>query len=81
MKYQFKNNIDEKEYDTFVRNFPSTTFMQTSSWANVKNNWGKDFVGMYEGEKLVCAAMVLKRKLFLNIFKGIFSIQPLHFYT
>ena len=66
MKYQFKNNIDEKEYDAFVRNFPSTTFMQTSSWANVKNNWEKDFVGMYEGEKLVCAAMVLKRKLFLN---------------
>ena len=66
MKYQFKSNINEKEYDKFVRNFPSTTFMQTSSWANVKNNWEKDFVGMFNGEKLVCAAMVLKRKLFLN---------------
>ena len=66
MKYQFKSNINEKEYDAFVRNFPSTTFMQTSSWANVKNNWEKDFVGMYEGKKLVCSAMVLRRKLFLN---------------
>lgn len=66
MNYKFKSGIDEKEYDVFVKNFPSTTFMQTSSWAKVKNAWEHDFVGMYEGEKLVCAAMVLKRNLFLG---------------
>lgn len=66
MKYVFKTGIDKKEYDEFVKNFPSTSFMQTSSWANVKKAWDSDFVGLYEKEKLVCAAMILKRKLILN---------------
>ena len=66
MKYVFKDNIKKEEYDDFVKNFPSTTFMQTSSWSLVKTAWESSFVGMYNNEKLVCAAMILKRKLFLN---------------
>lgn len=66
MKYQFKSNISKKEYDEFVTGFPSTSFMQTSSWADVKNAWQNDLVGMYENKKLVCAAMILKRDLFLG---------------
>ena len=66
MKYVFKDNIKKEDYDNFVKNFPSTTFMQTSSWSLVKTAWESSFVGMYDNEKLVCAAMVLKRKLFLN---------------
>ena len=66
MKYVFKDNIKKEDYDNFVKNFPSTTFMQTSSWSLVKIAWESSFVGMYDNEKLVCAAMILKRKLFLN---------------
>lgn len=66
MKYVFKDNIKKEDYDNFVKNFPSTTFMQTSSWSLVKTAWESSFVGMYDNEKLVCAAMILKRKLFLN---------------
>lgn len=66
MKYTFKNNISKEEYDKFVTNFPSTTFMQTSSWANVKTAWDNDLVGMYKNDKLICAALILKRKLFLG---------------
>lgn len=66
MKYVFKDNIKKEEYDNFVKNFPSTTFMQTSSWSLVKTAWESSIVGMYDNEKLVCAAMILKRKLFLN---------------
>lgn len=66
MKYQFKIGIDKREYDEFVKNFPSTSFMQTSSWAKIKNAWDSVLVGMYEDEKLVCSALILKRKLFLN---------------
>ena len=36
MKYVFKDNIKKEDYDNFVKNFPSTTFMQTSSWSLVK---------------------------------------------
>ncbi len=66
MKYVFKDNIKKEDYDNFVKNFPSTTFMQTSSWSLVKTAWESSFVGMYDNEKLVCASMILKRKLFLN---------------
>lgn len=66
MNYEFKIGINEKEYDTFVRNFPSTSFMQTPSWAHVKTAWAHDFVGLYTKDKLVCGAMILKRKLFLG---------------
>lgn len=66
MKYVFKNNIDRKEFDNFVKNFSSTSFMQRTSWADVKTTWSHDFVGMYIDDKLACTALVLKRKLFLN---------------
>lgn len=66
MRYQFKAGINEKEFDDFVKGFPSTSFMQTSSWAKVKSAWEHDFVGMYSKGKLVCSAMILKRNLFLG---------------
>lgn len=66
MKYEFKSGINNAEYDSFVKSFPATSFMQTSSWADVKKAWEHDFVGMYEEDKLVCAAMILKRNLFLG---------------
>lgn len=66
MKYKFKSGISIKEYDAFVKEFPSTSFMQTSSWSSVKSAWTHDFIGMYEDEKIVCAAMILKRNLFLG---------------
>ncbi len=66
MKYQFKSGIDEKEFDSFVKSSPSTSFMQTTSWSKVKKAWEHDFVGMYNKDKLVCAAMILKRNLFLG---------------
>ena len=66
MKYQFKVDIDEKEYDEFVRNFPSTSFMQTPAWSKVITAWGHSYVGLYENDKLICGAMILKRNLFLG---------------
>jgi len=66
VKYTFKENIDENEFDKFVRGMNSTSFMQTPSWGYVKKNWIHDYVGMYDGNKLVASAMILKRKLFLN---------------
>lgn len=66
MKYQFKLDVDEKEYDKFVRNFPSTSFMQTPAWSKVKTAWSHSYVGLYENDKLICGAMILKRNLFLG---------------
>lgn len=66
MNYIFESNIDEKEYDDFVKSFPSTSFMQTPAWAKVKTAWEHDFVGLYLKDKLICGAMILKRKLFFG---------------
>ncbi len=67
MKYIFKSNINKDEFDLFVKSFDSTNFMQISPWANIKSSWNSDLVGMYENEKLVCSALILKRKLLLNV--------------
>lgn len=66
MKYQFRSGIPEHEYNEFVKNFPSTSFMQTPSWSKVKSAWEHDLVGLYSKEKLICGAMILKRNLFLG---------------
>lgn len=66
MNFEFKTNINKEEFDNFVKNFPSTSFMQTSSWAGVKGAWDNSLVGMYDGKQLVCAALILKRNLFLG---------------
>lgn len=72
MKYEFKVGISKDEYDKFVKSYPSTSFMQTSSWALVKSSWLHDFVGMYRDKTLVGTALVLKRRLFLN--KSLFYV-------
>lgn len=66
MNYEFKNNIESSEYDEFVRNYSSSMFMQMSGWTKIKGAWDSDLVGMYHNKKLVCAALILKRKLVLN---------------
>lgn len=66
MKYEFKTGINEKEFNDFVVNFPSTSFMQTPAWSKVKPAWEHDFVGIYSKNKLVCSAMILKRSLFFG---------------
>ena len=66
MALEFKTNINKDEFDKFVKTFPSTSFMQTSSWASVKSAWEHDLVGMYENNKLVCTTLILKRNLFLG---------------
>lgn len=64
MNYEFKSGIEAKEYDAFVKNFPSTSFMQTTAWSHVKTSWEHDYVGVYLEGKLICGAMILKRNLF-----------------
>ena len=62
----FKSNINREEFDRFVKSYPSTSFMQLSNWAEIKSAWESDLVGMYDGDKLVCTALVLKRNLFFG---------------
>ena len=63
MAYTFRTDIPKEEFDHFVENFPSTSFMQLSKWAEVKKEWDHTLAGMYEDDTLVASAMILKRRL------------------
>ncbi len=62
--YKFESNLNKEEYDNFIINYKYSSFMQESSWANVKNNWDNILCGVYDNEKLVAACSILIRKLF-----------------
>ncbi len=66
MSLEFIVGVKKEEYDEFVSNFPSTSFMQQSSWANIKSAWEHELVGLKENKKLVATALILKRPLFLG---------------
>ena len=62
--YTFEKNIEKKEYDKFVKKFEFTSFMQESSWANVKDNFENILCGVYKEKKLVAVASILVRTLY-----------------
>lgn len=60
--YNFKTNINIKEYETFLKQ-NDASFMQEKNWANVKDNWDNILCGVYSNNKLVAACSVLIRKI------------------
>lgn len=66
MKCYFSSDINKDEYDEFIINHASS-FMQTSSWKEVKSNWKSYLCGLYQDNKLKGVCLILEKKLFLNI--------------
>ena len=64
--FEFKCNIPAEEHDRFVKNSPLCNLLQSSFWAEVKDNWGSDIVGVYQEGVLIASSLVLTRKLPLN---------------
>lgn len=67
MSYTFKENINPKEYQDFIQNFDTLSFMQEPEWGNVKNNWNSILCGVYKNDKLVAGCQLLIRNVFRNI--------------
>ncbi|MGN1343428.1 MAG: peptidoglycan bridge formation glycyltransferase FemA/FemB family protein [Traorella sp.] len=61
--YKFVQDIDPKQHDEFVKNSPICALLQSSSWANIKDNWDHEYVGVYDDQKLICSSLVLIKKL------------------
>ncbi len=56
--------ITPEEHLAFIRQQRSASFLQTPAWARVKNEWGAESLGWYDGgDALVGAALVLYRQL------------------
>lgn len=64
MTYQFYTHITSEEHDTFVTQHPYCNLLQSSKWANIKNNWDHAIVGVKDEQKnLVASCLVLIKPL------------------
>ena len=61
--YSYKIGITAEEHDEFVKNSPQTNLLQSSDWANIKDNWGNERLGVYQDQKLVAVASILIQPL------------------
>lgn len=53
--------ISAEEHLAYVRSRPSTSFLQTPAWGQVKSGWRSESVGWFDGAELVGAGLVLYR--------------------
>ena len=64
--YIFKNNIDAKTHDDFVKQSPLCNLLQSSNWAKIKDNWDSCITGVYQKDKLVASGLILIKHLPLS---------------
>ena len=64
---EFIENVNEKEYDDFLKNNESH-FMQTREFGEIRKAKGfiPHLVGLKDNNKLVCAAMLLEKRTYHN---------------
>jgi len=62
---EFIENIEEKEYEKFVKKHQKSHFMQSYYFGTImkKKNFKPNYVGMKENGKLVAAALILEKRL------------------
>lgn len=65
---EFIENLTQEEYEGFVKNNPNNHFMQSYDFGQIKKekNYIPHYVGLKENNKLVCAALLLEKKLILK---------------
>ncbi len=67
MNYKFVNDLNKKEFNTFVKNHEYCNLLQSYEWANIKSNWDHLYTGVYDKEnKVVATGLVLIKKLPMN---------------
>ena len=66
MSYLFFKNINQEEFDEFVKNHEYCNLLQSYNWAKVKNNWDHMYTGVYKDNVLVATGLVLIKRLPLS---------------
>jgi len=61
--YTVKIGLDAQTHDDFIANSCLPNLLQSSKWAEVKDNWGSERIGFYQDEKLMASCLVLIRPL------------------
>ena len=65
--YSYKIGISAQEHDDFVTAHPQANLLQSSAWAQIKDNWGNERLGFYKDGHLIAAASVLIKPLPLGM--------------
>ncbi len=62
---EFIDNLSKKEYEEFVSNSENSHFMQSYDFGQIRKDKGfiPHYVGLKNNKKLVCAALLLEKKL------------------
>lgn len=60
---KFLDTISTSEHDAFVRKHKQCDLLQSSAWAQVKQQWHHEMVGVKEGEHLIATCSILQRKI------------------
>lgn len=66
MSYLFFKNINQEEFDEFVKNHEYCNLLQSYNWEKVKNNWDHMYTGVYKDNVLVATGLVLIKRLPLS---------------
>ena len=66
MSYLFFKNINQEEFDEFVKNHEYCNLLQSYNWAKVKKNWDHMYTGVYKDNELVATGLVLIKRLPLS---------------
>lgn len=61
--YSYKVGIPAQEHDQFVKANEQVNLLQSSKWAQIKDNWGNERIGFYKDETLVATASILIKQL------------------
>ena len=65
--FSYKIGISAQEHDDFVTSHPQANLLQSSAWAQIKDNWANERLGFYKDDHLVAAASVLIKPLPLGM--------------
>jgi len=65
--FSYKIGISAQEHDDFVTAHPQANLLQSSAWAQIKDNWENERLGFYKDDHLVAAASVLIKPLPLGM--------------
>ncbi|MBM7637061.1 aminoacyltransferase [Streptococcus saliviloxodontae] len=67
MTYTYKVGISKEEHDNFAKASDQTNLLQSSDWAQVKDNWGNERLGFYKDGQLIASASILIKALPLGM--------------
>lgn len=65
--FSYKIGISAQEHDDFVTAHPQANLLQSSAWAQIKDNWANERLGFYKDDHLVAAASILIKPLPLGM--------------